>query len=276
MDGGEVGREGEEGKGATSGRGAKRQRAEVEEDRGARGHRRQGETRPRGIKAGRGVERQQAKKKGRGGKRQKEGGDRARARLEQQASSHRVPMEPEEGEDQVGRWVRDCSSEAWWRRRKQRRRRTGQRCRYVAMDVFAGTQSMGPVYCQRTGVKYIPLDERVEVYSAAQQKTVRNIPFNIMEDTAKQTLVIVVRELKRRRPGVKRMRQGEVWLSPPCNTFCKMDSINKEHQCRDSGDPLRKPIEGTEKGDLAKEADELMRKALLLITYLACMKDTHR
>ena len=143
----------------------------------------------------------------------------------------------------------------------------------VAMGVFAGTQLMGPVYRPRTGVEYIPLDERVEVYSAAQQKTVRNIPFNIMEETAEQTLVIVVRELKRRRPGVKMMRLGEVWLSPPCNTFCKMDSINKEHQCKDSGDPLRKPIEGMEKGDLAKEADELMREALMVIAFLACMKD---
>ena len=51
----------------------------------------------------------------------------------------------------------------------------------------------------------------------------RNILFNIMEDTVEQTLVIVVMELKRR-------RLGEVWLSPPCNTFCKMDSINREHK----------------------------------------------
>ena len=71
--------------------------------------------------------------------------------------------------------------------------------------------------------------------------------------------------MKKRRPGVKRIRLGEVWLNPPCNTFCKMDAINKEHQCRDSGDPLRKPIEGTEKGDLGKEVDDLMREALVLI-----------
>ena len=66
----------------------------------------------------------------------------------------------------------------------------------------------------------------------------RNIPFNIMEGTAEQTLVIVVRELKRRMPGVKRMRPGapvQVWLSPPCNTFCKMDSINGEHKTLSAG-----------------------------------------
>ena len=36
---------------------------------------------------------------------------------------------------------------------------------------------------------------------------------------------------------------------------------------------MRKLIEGTEKGERAKEVDELMRKALLLIMFLACMKD---
>ena len=110
-DGGEVGTEEEEGKGATSGRGATRQRVEGEEGRGVRGHRRQGKLRPRGIKAGRGAERQQAKKKRRSGKRQKEVADGARARLEQQESGHMVHMEPEGGEDQVGRWVRDCPTE---------------------------------------------------------------------------------------------------------------------------------------------------------------------
>ena len=63
---------------------------------------------------------------------------------------------------------------------------------------------MGPVYRRRTGVVYIPLDGKEEVYSAAQQKTVRNIPFYIMQETAEQTMAtaIVVRELKRRRRGV--------------------------------------------------------------------------
>ena len=53
----------------------------------------------------------------------------------------------------------------------------------VAVDVFAGTQSMGPVYHHRKGVTYIPLDGRGEVYSAAQQKTVRNVHFDIMKET---------------------------------------------------------------------------------------------
>ena len=45
------------------------------------------------------------------------------------------------------------------------------------------------------------------------------------------------------------MRLGEVWLSPPCNTFFKLGVINKEHQFRDKEDPLRKPIQGTKKGE---------------------------
>ena len=82
--------------------------------------------------------------------------------------------------------------------------------------------------------------------------------------------------MKRRRPGVLRIRLGELRLSPPCNTFCKMDAINKEHKCRDSGDPMRKPIEGTEKGELVKEADDMIRDALVLIMTLVCMKDRQR
>ena len=117
------------------------------------------------------------------------------------------------------------------------------------------------------GVEYVPLDANEEVYSAAQQKNliVRNIPFDILKDTAEQILGIVVLEVRRRRPGVKRIRLGEVWLSPPCNTFCKMDSINKEHKCRHG--PRREPIEGT-----AKEADKLMAKTLALIAVLVRMK----
>ena len=41
----------------------------------------------------------------------------------------------------------------------------------VAMDAFAGTQSMGPVYRQRTGVEYIPLDERAAVVPKPDAQT---------------------------------------------------------------------------------------------------------
>ena len=139
----------------------------------------------------------------------------------------------------------------------------------VALDVFAGTQSMGPVYCQRKAVAYIPLDGNEAVFSAAQQKMVKNVPFDIMQKIPAQTMALVVRELKRRRRGVKRMRLGEVWLSPPCNTYCKLGPINGEHQFRDAGDPPRKPIKGTEKGQQAEEADDLVRQALQLIEFLA-------
>ena len=144
----------------------------------------------------------------------------------------------------------------------------------VAVDVFAGTQSMGPVYRQRKAVEYIPLNKKEALYSAAQRKMVKNIPFDIMEDTAEQILAIVVMEVLMRKPGVKRIRIGEVWLSPPCNTSCKLDSINKEHKCRHG--PKRKPIKGTEKGDRAKEADKMMAKNLALITVLGHMKERQR
>ena len=85
-------------------------------------------------------------------------------------------------------------------------------------------------------------------------------------------MAIVVRELKRRRRGVKRMRLGEVWLSPPCFTYCKLGPINGEHQYRNAEDPLRKPIKGTEEGKQAEEADDLVRQALQLIEFLASKK----
>ena len=68
------------------------------------------------------------------------------------------------------------------------------------------------------------------------------------------------------------IRLGELWRRPSCNTFCKLGPINKEHQVMDAEDLLRKPIEGTEKGDLAKEADELINGTLVLIATLICMK----
>ena len=110
-----------------------------------------------------------------------------------------------------------------------------------------------------------------DVYSATQKDWVRNIQFDIMEETVMQIVAKVVREVKRRRPGVQRIRLGELWASPSCNTFCKLGPINKEHQFRDAEDPLQRSIEGTEKGDLAKEVDKLVNKTLLLIVTLACM-----
>ena len=99
----------------------------------------------------------------------------------------------------------------------------------VAVDVFAGTHSMGPVYHHRKGVMYIPLDGKEEIYSAAQQKTVENVQFDIMKEPPEQTMAIVVREMKRRKRGVERMRLGEVWCSPPCFTYCKLGPINRNH-----------------------------------------------
>ena len=124
-------------------------------------------------------------------------------------------------------------------------------------------------------MEYVPLGAREVVYSPAQKKFVRNMPFGIMEETVLQivAMVKVVQEVKRRRHGVQMIRLGELWLSPSCNTFCKTGPINKEHQFRDAEGPLRKPIEGTEKGDLAKEADALISETLVLIVTLTCMKD---
>ena len=57
------------------------------------------------------------------------------------------------------------------------------------------------MYRQRLEVEYLPLDARVDVYSAAQRDWVKNIPFNIMEETVctvMQILVKVVLKVKRR------------------------------------------------------------------------------
>ena len=42
----------------------------------------------------------------------------------------------------------------------------------VSVDFCAGTQSMGPVYRNRKGVMYIPLDEKEAVLSPARQKCI--------------------------------------------------------------------------------------------------------
>ena len=83
-------------------------------------------------------------------------------------------------------------------------------------------------------MEYVLLDTRVDVYSAAEREWVKNIPFDIMEETVMQILVKVVLEVNRRRHGVRMIRLGDLWASPSCNTFCKLGPINKEHQFRDA------------------------------------------
>ena len=107
-------------------------------------------------------------------------------------------------------------------------------------------------------MEYVPPDTKEHIYSAAQRMWVKNVPFNIMEETMMQILVKVVLEVKRRRPGVKRIRLGELWASLSCNTFCKLGLMNTEHQFRDAEDQLRKLIKGTKKGQMAVEADQLV------------------
>ena len=50
---------------------------------------------------------------------------------------------------------------------------------------------------------YILLDGKEEnlIYSAAQQKTVKNVMYDIMKETPEQNMTIVVREMKRRKRG---------------------------------------------------------------------------
>ena len=95
-----------------------------------------------------------------------------------------------------------------------------------------------------------------------------------MKSSPEETMVVIVLETKRQKPKtvVERIKLGEVWISVPCNTYCKMSYINGEHQFRDKTDPGRRPIRGTEKGKQAEEADKLVQKALLLIEYLAVQK----
>ena len=68
-----------------------------------------------------------------------------------------------------------------------------------------------------------------------------------MQTSPEETLAIIVRETKRRKRGTKvlRLKLVKVWLSVPCNTYCKMGYINGEHQYRVKEDPQRKPIQGT-------------------------------
>ena len=60
----------------------------------------------------------------------------------------------------------------------------------AAVDVCAGTQSMGPVYRSRKSAMYVPLDTKEAVYSAAQQKKVKNIQYDIMKSSPEETMAI--------------------------------------------------------------------------------------
>ena len=62
----------------------------------------------------------------------------------------------------------------------------------------------------------------------------------------------------------------------PCGSYSKMDYINGEHRFRVKEEPQRRPIQGTEKGKRAEEADALVQKALRLIEYLAGQKAEQR
>jgi hypothetical protein len=118
---------------------------------------------------------------------------------------------------------------------------------------------------------YVALDEKVPIFSAALQKTVQNTYYDIMKNSPEETMAVIVLETRRQKPRtvVRRIKLGEVWVSVPCNTYCKMGYINGEHQFRDRTDPGRRPMKGTEKGKQAEEADKLVQKVLLLIEYLA-------
>ena len=120
----------------------------------------------------------------------------------------------------------------------------------VAADICSGTQPMKPVYRRRKKHAYVALDDRVEIFSAAQQKTVKNTRYNIMETSPEETMVVIVKETQRLKPRTKvqRVKLEEVWLSVPCGSYSKMDYINGEHRFRVKEDPQRRPIQGTEKG----------------------------
>jgi hypothetical protein len=114
------------------------------------------------------------------------------------------------------------ATKQWWQWRR-RSSRTSRRWRWQAADLCAGTQSIRPVYRSRKNAAYIPLDKKEEVFSAALQKTVKNIPYDIMQTSPEETMAIIVRETKRCKRGpVLRIKLGEVRLSVPCNTFCKL------------------------------------------------------
>ena len=138
---------------------------------------------------------------------------------------------------------------------------------------------MKPVYRYRkTRHAYVALDEKERIYSAAQQMTVQNTHYDIMETSPEETMVVIVQETKRLKPKTKveRIKLEEVWISVPCKAYCKLGYINGENQYRVKEDPQRRPIQGTEKGKQAEEADALVKKALKLIEYLAGQKAEQR
>ena len=64
---------------------------------------------------------------------------------------------------------RPTRSEEWLAREEEKIK--DEEAMGVAADICSGTQSMKPVYRRRKKHAYVALDDRVEIFSAAQQKT---------------------------------------------------------------------------------------------------------
>ena len=70
------------------------------------------------------------------------------------------------------------------------------------------------------------------------------------------------------------IRPNDVRPAIPARSMRTCQSLwDKGGGLRDAEGPLRRPIQGTEKGQLAKEVGELVQRTLLFIVAMACMKD---
>jgi len=145
-----------------------------------------------------------------------------------------------------------------------------RRKEWVVLDLFAGTQSLRKAVEER-GWIYVPVDIVGEVWSPEEGGVVENLEYDL-QGVRPKALWRVVRKWLLRTGRVQRGVQVGlkfIWASPPCTTYTRLDSMQKEpyrfHEKRGSRPPMKgKGQRGklTVKGKVATEADVLVQDIL--------------
>jgi len=172
------------------------------------------------------------------------------------------------------RWAREERKLIWelgeGREPMVKRTRTGGFKVMVCLDLFAGTQSLGPVARSR-GWVYIPFDLVELIWSPTAEGMVRNNVWNLGAGGI-QTLWKEVQRIVRVQLGLHEEANIEVevayiWASMECTTFSPMDAMQTE-SCRVwKGKHRGEPDRTTDKGRAAAQADKCMQGVLKFISW---------
>jgi len=158
--------------------------------------------------------------------------------------------------------------------KEKRSRREGKK-RWVVLDLFSGTQSMRAAVEER-GWVYVPVDMVEDIWSPEERKVVKNLVLDLSGIKHGKLWGTVKRWVKKR--GL--VAEGDtvglkfIWASPPCTTYTRLDSMQKEpyrfHEKGGPRPPMKvKGLRGrvTDKGRIAGEADKLVKDILAILEW---------